>query len=155
MTEAREQSIVTDSRAAMVLIPGMLGDAFSALAKILRDFRKSIYIAKVITRLRYLLVGNLTLLFICGFGVSQASGTVDVQPLNVTLGARSVLAGGSLSVSWQIRNNGTGAAGTSNSQVRITTSNAAGGYGTNLTMWAVSNRPALSVREPRSTKARL
>ena len=58
-----------------------------------------------------------------------AAATVDVQPLNVTLGASSVLAGGSLSVSWQIRNNGTGAAGTSNSQVRITTSNAAGGYG--------------------------
>ncbi|MBI4429586.1 MAG: peptidoglycan DD-metalloendopeptidase family protein [Ignavibacteriales bacterium] len=32
-------------------------------------------------------------------------------------------------VSWQIRNNGTGSAGTSNSQVRITTSNASNGYG--------------------------
>ena len=55
--------------------------------------------------------------------------TVDVQPLNVTRGSSSVVAGGSLSVSWQIRNNGTGTAGTSNSQVRITTSNASNGYG--------------------------
>jgi hypothetical protein len=58
-----------------------------------------------------------------------AATTVDVQPLNVTIGSSSVTAGGSLLVSWQIRNNGTGTASTSNSQVRITTSNAAGGYG--------------------------
>jgi hypothetical protein len=56
-----------------------------------------------------------------------AATTVDVQPLNVTLGSSSVVPGGSLAVNWQIRNNGTGAAATSNSQVRITTS--ATGYG--------------------------
>jgi hypothetical protein len=60
---------------------------------------------------------------------SSNTNTVDVQPLNVTLGSSSATAGASLLVSWQIRNNGTGTASTSNSQVRITTSNAAGGYG--------------------------
>ena len=80
--------------------------------------------------LRHVVVGGLTLVLICAFSVTTAAATVDVQPLNVTLGSSSVVAGGSLSVSWQIRNNGTGAASTSNSQVRITTSNAAGGYGT-------------------------
>src|SRR5207237_278506 len=59
----------------------------------------------------------------------QSATTVDVQPLNVSLGSSSVAPGGSLMVSWQIRNNGTGTAGTSNSQVRITTSNASNGYG--------------------------
>ncbi len=60
---------------------------------------------------------------------AQVYAAVDIQPLNVTLGSSSVVAGGSLSVSWQIRNNGTTSAGTSNSQVRITTSNAASGWG--------------------------
>src|SRR5205085_2680470 len=58
----------------------------------------------------------------------QATGTVDVQPINISLGSSTVTPGGSLSVSWQIRNNGTTTAGTSNSQVRITTSNASNGY---------------------------
>jgi RHS repeat-associated protein len=60
---------------------------------------------------------------------THAYATVDVQPLSVTLGSSSVVAGGSLSVSWQIKNNGTTSAGTSNSQVRITTSNATSGWG--------------------------
>ncbi|MHB8165168.1 MAG: Lcl domain-containing protein [Sulfuricella sp.] len=58
-----------------------------------------------------------------------AAGTVDVQPLNVTLSSSNVAPGGSLTVSWQVRNNGTAVAGSSNSQVRITTSNSLNGYG--------------------------
>ena len=70
------------------------------------------------------------------FAVSSAftvtvATTVDVQPLNVTLGSSSVAAGGSLSVSWQIRNNGTATAGTSNSQVRVTNSSASSGSPSN------------------------
>jgi hypothetical protein len=71
----------------------------------------------------------LVFLLASNFLVPTAVATVDVQPLNVTLGSSSVTAGGSLLVSWQIANNGTGTAGSSNSQVRITISNAAGGYG--------------------------
>jgi len=58
-----------------------------------------------------------------------APTTIDVEPRNVSRGSDSVVAGGSLGVGWQIRNNGTGTAGTSYSQVRITTSNASNGYG--------------------------
>ena len=57
-----------------------------------------------------------------------AATTVDVQPLNVTRASSSVTAGGSLDVSWQIRNNGTGSAASSYSQVRITSSSTS--YGT-------------------------
>ena len=57
--------------------------------------------------------------------------TVDVQPLNVTPGSSSVAPGGSLYVSWQIRNNGTAAAGSSYSQVRITTSSSSYGNSAN------------------------
>ncbi|MBE0541397.1 MAG: immunoglobulin domain-containing protein [Verrucomicrobia bacterium] len=59
------------------------------------------------------------------FAVSASftvSGTVDVQPLNVTRGSSSVAPGASLSVSWQIRNNGSSSAGSSFSQVRISSS---------------------------------
>ena len=59
------------------------------------------------------------------------SASVDVQPLSVTRGASSVVAGGTLAVSWQIRNNGTGTAGTSNSQVRITNSSTSFGNSAN------------------------
>ena len=58
-----------------------------------------------------------------------AAGTVDVEPFNVTLSSNSVTAGGSLTVHWLIQNNGTTAAGSSNSQVRITTTNTANGFG--------------------------
>ena len=61
----------------------------------------------------------ITFLF-CAVGATAQ--TVDVQPLNVTLSSYSVTAGGSVTVNWQIRNNGTGTASSSYSQVRITTS---------------------------------
>ena len=57
--------------------------------------------------------------------------TVDVQPLNVTPGSGSVTPGGSLYVSWQIRNNGSSSAGSSYSQVRITTSSSSYGSSAN------------------------
>ncbi len=54
-------------------------------------------------------------------------GAVDVQPLNVTRSPSSVAPGESLSIDWQIRNNGTAAADSSQSQVRITSSSSSGG----------------------------
>ncbi len=54
--------------------------------------------------------------------------TVDVQPVNVKRTKSSVTAGSMLGVAWDIRNNGTVTANSSNSQVRITSSNAANGY---------------------------
>ena len=60
-----------------------------------------------------------------------APTTVDVQPLNVTRSPSSVVAGGSLGISWQIRNNGTGTASSSYSQVRITTSSSSYGNSSN------------------------
>jgi hypothetical protein len=60
-----------------------------------------------------------------------SSGTVDVQPLDVTRNPNSVAPGASLSVSWKIRNNGTATAPTSRTQVRITTSNSSWGNGNN------------------------
>ena len=57
--------------------------------------------------------------------------TVDVQPLNVTSSPSSVAPGASLSVSWQIRNNGTTSAASSYSQVRITTSSSSYGSSAN------------------------
>ena len=55
--------------------------------------------------------------------------TVDVQPLNIKLSKTRVTTGDSLGIVWEIRNNGTLTAGSSYSQVRLTTSNAANGYG--------------------------
>ena len=78
-------------------------------------------------------VGRYSRIVVFGLGLllSQHSlfATVDVQPLNVTRGSSSVAPGASLAVSWQIRNNGTASAATSQSQVRITASNASNGYG--------------------------
>ena len=66
------------------------------------------------------------------FTVSSAS-TVDVEPIEVSLSSGSVEPGGQLTVSWRIRNNGTGTAGTSNSQVRFTSSASSyGGPGNNF-----------------------
>ncbi len=62
---------------------------------------------------------------------AQSFGTVDVQPLNVTRGSSSVAPGASLSVSWQIRNNGSSAAASSQSQVRITSSGSSYGNSAN------------------------
>ncbi len=59
----------------------------------------------------------------------KGGGTIDLQPLNVTLSSYSVTPGASVTVNWWIRNNGTGTAGTSNSQVRITASGGSNGYG--------------------------
>ena len=64
------------------------------------------------------------------FTVASA-GTVDVQPLSVTPGSGSVAPGGSLYVSWQIRNNGTATASSSYSQVRITSSSSSYGSSAN------------------------
>lgn len=67
------------------------------------------------------------------YDVSQAlvvvNGTIDVQPLNISLSATTVAPGTPFTASWTIRNNGTFAAGTSESEVRLTTSNALNGYG--------------------------
>lgn len=57
-----------------------------------------------------------------------ASAAIDIQPLSISLGSTSVVAGGSLTVSWQIKNNGSTAASSSNSQLRFSTSNASNGY---------------------------
>ena len=62
---------------------------------------------------------------------AQSFGTVDVQPLNVTRGSSTVAPGASLSVSWQIRNNGSSAAASSQSQVRITSSGSSYGNSAN------------------------
>ncbi len=63
--------------------------------------------------------------------VLVSSGTVDVQPLNVTRTPSTVAPGGSISVSWQIRNNGSAIAASSQSQVRISSSGSNSGGGAN------------------------
>ncbi|VAW79593.1 hypothetical protein MNBD_GAMMA15-1201 [hydrothermal vent metagenome] len=60
-------------------------------------------------------------------GTTTPAATVDIQPLNVRLSSSRVVPGGTLKVSWKIRNNGAAAAASSNSQVRIT--NSPTGYG--------------------------
>ena len=62
---------------------------------------------------------------------TSALYVVDVEPLAVSLSSSSVASGGSLIVDWQVRNNGTGPAGTSTSQVRISASNSTYGNSSN------------------------
>ena len=56
-------------------------------------------------------------------------GTVDVQPSNIALSSTSVAPGASVTATWLVRNNANAPALGSNSQLRLTTSNAANGFG--------------------------
>ncbi len=80
-------------------------------------------------------VGRYSRITVFGLGLLLSQrclfATVDVQPLSVTPGSGSVAPGGSLYVSWQIRNNGTTTAASSYSQVRITTSSSSYGNSAN------------------------
>src|SRR5438874_5601753 len=83
---------------------------------------------------------DLTLMDVLGFNVTSSPppppppppATSDLVPENIALGSSSVAAGGSLSVNWDILNQGTAAANsTSTTEVRITSSSTSAA-GTNL-----------------------
>ena len=56
------------------------------------------------------------------FTVTAAAANSDLVPQSISLGASSVTVGGSLSASWTIHNQGAGAANTSSTELRITSS---------------------------------
>ena len=64
----------------------------------------------------------LVLFFGAVFGCSPAFATIDILPQNITLSPSSAATGSSIAVNWQIKNNGTITAPSSNSQVRISSS---------------------------------
>lgn len=88
---------------------------------------------------------GLLLIAMAALAGSALAQSVDVQPIDITRNPSSIAPGGSLSVTWKIRNNGTGTAASSNTQERISSSSSSSGgsssnVGTSVSTGTIAGR---------------